>query len=85
MDKELVRRFIETSQPAKWETLRQHYPGTEDAEFFRQLERNLKQHGLLDVLRHGIRIIPDIRFQLSFPSLRARSSRPASRNTRPTS
>ena len=67
MDKELVRRFIETSQPAKWETLRQHYPGTEDAEFFRQLERNLKQHGLLDVLRHGIRIIPDIRFQLSFP------------------
>ena len=67
MDRELVRRFIETSQPAAWEKLRQHYPETEEAEFFRQLERNLQRRGLLDVLRSGIKIIPDIEFKLCFP------------------
>lgn len=65
-DKALVLRFVRETQPDEWLKLEAQYAASAEAEFFKQLERNLKQRGVLDVLRQGIKLIPNIRFSLYF-------------------
>ena len=66
MDKALLVRFLKATQPDAWEKLEAQYAGSAEAELFKQLERALKDRGTLEVLRRGLRLIPNIRFSLCF-------------------
>lgn len=64
LDRELTMRFVKDTQSDEWAKLEAHYTGAAEAEFFKQLERNLKSRSTLDVLRNGIKLVPGIRFAL---------------------
>ncbi len=66
MDRELVLRFVQNTQPEAWQKLNQQYTGSAEAVFFKQLDQALKGRGLLDVLRQGIKIVPGIAFTLCY-------------------
>lgn len=66
MDKSLVLRFVQTSQPDEWGKLEGHYSTAAEDTFFNQLEKSLKDRGLLDVLRQGVKIVPGIKFALCY-------------------
>ncbi|MDF2096026.1 type I restriction endonuclease subunit R [Aquibaculum arenosum] len=66
LDRELVLRFLQATQPEAWEKLTAQYGASAEAEFFKQLERALKDRGTLGVLRHGLKLVPNIRFALCF-------------------
>ena len=66
MDRALVLRFVQTTQPEAWEKLCQHYTASAEAVFFKQLDKALKDRGLLDVLRKGIKIVPGIALSLCY-------------------
>jgi type I restriction enzyme R subunit len=66
LDKVLVVRFVRETQPDEWLKLEAQYSASAEAEFFKHLEKALKQRGALDVLRQGIKLIPNIRFALCF-------------------
>src|SRR5436305_15020556 len=62
LDKALVLRFVRETQAGEWLKLEAQYTTAAEAEFFNQLERNLKQRGVHDMFRKGIKFIPKIRF-----------------------
>lgn len=66
MDKALVLRFVGCTQPAEWAKLEGHYSTSAEETFFKQLDKALKDRGLLDVLRQGIKIVPGIKFALCY-------------------
>lgn len=66
MDKALVLRFVRDTQPEAWEKLSQHYTASAEDVFFKQLDKALKDRGLLDVLRKGIKIVPGIALNLCY-------------------
>lgn len=66
MDRALVLRFIQSTQPEAWEKLTQHYTASAEDVFFKQLDKALKDRGLLDVLRKGIKIVPGIALSLCY-------------------
>lgn len=66
MDRALVLRFVQSTQPDEWAKLEGHYTAAAEDTFFKQLEKSLKDRGLLDVLRQGIKIVPGIKFALCY-------------------
>lgn len=66
MDRALVLRFLQETQPEEWAKLVTHYATSAEDTLFTQLTRALKDRGLLDVLRSGLKIVPGIRFSLCF-------------------
>lgn len=66
LDKELVLRFVQETQSEEWHKLEAQYSSSAEAELFKQLENGLKQRGTLDVLRSGIKMIPNIRIAFCF-------------------
>ena len=66
MDRELVLRFVQNTQADAWEKLAQHYSESAEEVFFKQLDKALKDRGLLDVFRQGIKIVPGIPFSLCY-------------------
>jgi type I restriction enzyme, R subunit len=66
VDKALVLRFVQDTQPDEWDKLTNHYTASAEETFFKQLDKALKDRGLLDVLRHGIKIVPGIKFTLCY-------------------
>lgn len=66
MDRGLVLRFLQETQPDEWAKLVTHYATTAEDTLFTQLTRALRDRGLLDVLRSGLKIVPGIRFSLCF-------------------
>ncbi|MFD1328856.1 type I restriction endonuclease subunit R [Mycoplana ramosa] len=66
MDKGLVLRFLQETQPEEWEKLVAHYSDSATDTLFGQLGKALKDRGLLDVLRQGIKIVPGIKFSLCY-------------------
>lgn len=66
MDRGLVLRFLQYTQPDEWAKLVSHYATAAEDTLFTQLIRALKDRGLLDVLRSGLKIVPGIRFSLCF-------------------
>lgn len=66
IDRGLVLRFLQGTQPEEWAKLVTHYATTAEDTLFTQLTRALKDRGLLDVLRSGLKIVPGIRFSLCF-------------------
>jgi type I restriction enzyme R subunit len=66
MDKALVLRFIQSTQSEAWKKLTQHYTVSTEDVFFKQLDKALKDRGLLDVLRKGIKIVPGIALSICY-------------------
>lgn len=66
VDKALALRFVRSTQPDEWAKLESHYSASAEDTFFKQLEKALKDRGLLDVLRQGIKIVPGIKFSLCY-------------------
>ncbi|MBK5930121.1 type I restriction endonuclease subunit R [Halochromatium salexigens] len=66
LDKALVIEFIQQTQPDAWAKLESHYTASAEDTFFTQLAKALKDRGLLDVLRQGIKIVPGIHFVLCY-------------------
>ena len=66
MDKELVLRFVKATQAEQWDKLAAQYGASAEDTFFTQLAKALKDRGLLDVLRKGIKIVPGIPFSLCY-------------------
>src|SRR5690606_24174345 len=64
LDRELVIQFLRQTQPEEWEKLAAQYQGQAEQQLFAQLERALQDRGTLDVLRNGIRLVPNIRLTL---------------------
>lgn len=64
LDKALVLEFVHTTQADEWEKLAAHYGASGEDEFFKQLEQALKQRGTLDVLRNGLKLVPNLKFFL---------------------
>ena len=64
LDKALVLDFVQGTQADEWAKLVAHYAGSAEDEFFKQLDRALKQRGTLDVLRKGLKLIPGMKFAL---------------------
>lgn len=65
LDKSLVIEFVKATQPDEWAKLEGHYGPSAEAEFFKQLEQGLKQRGTLDVLRSGLKLVPNLKFFLA--------------------
>ena len=66
MDRALVLRFVQSTQPEEWEKLTQYYTASAEDVFFKQVGKALKDRGLLDILRKGIRIVPGIALRLCY-------------------
>ena len=66
LDRDLVLRFVQNTQPDEWSRLEAQYATAAATEFFKQLEKALKTRGTVDVLRQGIKLIPGISFALCF-------------------
>mgnify|MGYP006270749329 CR=1 FL=1 len=66
MDRALLLRFVQQTQPEEWEKLTAHYSASAEDTLFKQLEKALKDRGLLDVLRTGIKIVPGVKFSLCY-------------------
>ncbi len=66
MDRALVLDFIQNTQSEAWKKLSQHYAASAEDVFFKQLDKALKDRGLLDVLRKGIKIVPGIALSLCY-------------------
>ncbi|MGB3624200.1 MAG: type I restriction endonuclease, partial [Henriciella sp.] len=66
LDKELVLEFLRATQADEWAKLVDHYAGQAEQTLFDQLARALKDRGTLEVLRHGIKLVPGIKFSLCF-------------------
>jgi type I restriction enzyme R subunit len=64
LDKALVLEFVKTTQAEEWAKLEGQYGVSSEAEFFKQLEQGLKQRGTLDVLRNGVKLVPNLKFFL---------------------
>lgn len=65
LDKPLMLEFIKATQAGEWASLEGHYGPSAEAEFFKQLEQGLKQRGTLDVLRNGLKLVPNLKFSLA--------------------
>lgn len=66
VDRGLVVEFLKATQPDEWRKLEEHYAGAEEPTLFIQLERALKERGTLQVLRHGLKLVPGIKFSFCF-------------------
>ena len=55
VDREVVLRFIKSTQPKEWEKLEEHRGSFAEDKFFKRLNEEIKARGLLDVLRKGIK------------------------------
>lgn len=66
LDRELLFRFLRDTQPEAWQTLEDHYSKQAEAEILKRLEKALKEQPTHQVLRQGIKLVPNIRFQLCY-------------------
>jgi type I restriction enzyme R subunit len=64
LDKALVLDFVQRTQPQAFAKLSASYGASAEAMLFTQLDKALKDRGTLDVLRRGLKIIPNIEIQL---------------------
>lgn len=64
LDKAMTLEFIRATQADEWAKLQGHYGASSEAEFFKQVDQGLKQRGTLDVLRNGVKLVPNLKFFL---------------------
>lgn len=66
LDTELLFRFLRTTQPDAWQVLEDHYSAQAEAEILKRLDKALKHNPTHVVLRNGLRLIHNVRFELCF-------------------
>lgn len=66
LDTNVLIEFIQQTQADEWEKLTAQYADSAKAELLKQLEKALKSRGTLDVLRHGLKLIPNIQLRFCF-------------------
>src|SRR5687768_8897672 len=66
LDKGILLRFLWETQPEEWRKLEKQYAGSAEAEFFKQLDKNLTRFGTLHLLRNGMKLVPGIHFRFCF-------------------
>ncbi|MDU9003438.1 type I restriction endonuclease subunit R [Sedimentitalea todarodis] len=66
IDTGLLVQFLQSTQPDEWAKLVAHYATSAEDTLFKQLEKELKARGALDVMRNGIKIVPGIKFALCY-------------------
>ncbi|MBG6199968.1 type I restriction enzyme R subunit [Labrenzia sp. EL_13] len=66
LDTGLLIRFLKTTQPEAWRTLKDHYSDQAEAELLKRLETALKDNPVHMVLRDGIKLVPNIHFTLCY-------------------
>ena len=66
IDKELLIRFLQKTQPTEWESLLNHYRDSAETELFKRLEASLRENTTHKVLRDGIKLVPNITFKLCY-------------------
>ena len=66
LDQELLLRFLQTTQPKAWQTLEEHYSGSAESELLKRLEQALRHSPTHKVLRDGLTLVPNIRFDLCY-------------------
>ena len=66
LDVELLVRFLKTTQPDAWATLEDYYGATAETELLKKLEKALRQNPTHVVLREGIKLVPNIKFDLCY-------------------
>ncbi|QDI75225.1 type I restriction endonuclease subunit R [Leisingera aquaemixtae] len=66
LDRELLFRFLRDTQPEAWQTLVDHYSTQAEAEVLKRLEKALKDQPTHQVLRQGIKLVPNINFSLCY-------------------
>jgi type I restriction enzyme, R subunit len=66
LDTELLFRFLQSTQPKAWQTLEEHYSTQAKAEVLKRLEKALKENPTHVVLRNGIKLVPNIQFDLCY-------------------
>jgi type I restriction enzyme, R subunit len=66
MDRALLLRFVQETQAEEWAKLVAHYAASAEDTFVTQVSKALKDRGLLDVLRQGIKIVPGIQLRLCY-------------------
>jgi len=66
LDTDLLVQFLQATQREEWDKLVAHYAASAEDTLFKQLDKELKSRGALDVLRNGIRIVPGIKFSLCY-------------------
>lgn len=66
LDRAMVMEFVKSTQKEEWQKLEEHYTSAAETEFFKALAKSLDQRGTLDVLRSGIKLVPNIKIALCF-------------------
>ena len=66
LDTGVLIEFIKETQPEEWDKLTAQYAVSAETELLKQLEKALKARGTLDVLRHGLKLIPNIQLRFCF-------------------
>ena len=64
LDIEMTEEFLRTTQPEAWKRLEDYYPGRARQELGIQIAKRLAAVGTLEVLRKGVKIVPNISFDL---------------------
>lgn len=79
LDTRLFWEFLEATQSESLEKLRTRYPADWQARVESQLDRNLKRHGLLPLLKKGLSL-EDVHFHLMYPAPLASSAQKVHEN-----
>ncbi len=66
LDTGLLVQFLQATQRDEWDKLAAHYSTSAEDTLFKQLDKELKTRGALDVMRNGLKIVPGIKFALCF-------------------
>jgi type I restriction enzyme R subunit len=66
LDNDMVLRFVKETQPDEWRKLEAQYAASAESELLKQLDKALKARGTLDVLRQGLKLIPNIQIRFCF-------------------
>lgn len=66
LDPALLVRFLKTAQPDVWSILEDHYSATAEAELLKRLEKVLRESPTHVVLREGLKLAPNIKFDLCY-------------------
>ena len=66
LDTELLFQFLQATQPEAWTQLEDHYSGSAEAELLKRLEKALRDNPAHVILREGIKLVPNINFNLCY-------------------
>ncbi|MGI9371858.1 MAG: type I restriction endonuclease subunit R [Hyphomicrobiales bacterium] len=66
LDKELLIRFLKSSQPDAWQALENHYSGSAESALFKRLEQALRSQPTHKALRDGLKLVPNITLSLCY-------------------